>query len=700
MQHPNSEHKPPTIGLLRALSGLLPACLGLLTAVPIGDACLEHPRSHDALECRGFARMAIPAASCRAAEPPEELGYLPKAYIDTMVMRAFYGLNEATAYEGFKNRREKSIEEAKHIAHKLRKAAEHDPNKRYILWKVSELENQIILEENEMLEKKKRERLVVTNHLVDAFNVETTRKRPDFATLHNIQSQMERVDPGKASEIGWLIKDRASSLGQVVMHNARTALQNGNISAARSELDYITRNLNYLNISLGSYGQLTGALQSRLDVNREEEYTRKELGKAEQLYRDGRLGSAGELLERAGTRLAVMKSAMQPRPWSHLESRRRKLLADVEQVEDSLVRANLAVLRHRGIDPAVSYMNRVLKPREVSRTKTAIVNTRIIQALLRKKHEEEARDTVISPELLSLTKSSGDRSLGMDAIKDKARRVAKARADSIRAVREKEERKERKRLEAQRKRRERREARKARRLARKKRREQKKLARQQRKREEQLAKERMKERERRKREEEARRRKEREMRRQQQLAEQRRMREERLAKERMRERERGKREEEARQRRAQQQRKQQRLAEQRRMREEAEERMKKREQEKRDDEARSVSVERGAPRPTQQQPQPVLAARTPTQPTEAPMQSLEEASRDLRRENERNKEEAKDDLVEIYTLLEKDMIRRAYNKFTAREAFLREHLHPEAFHVLKQTVVKTFEYLVNNSPRR
>ena len=82
------------------------------------------------------------------------------------------------------------------------------------------------------------------------------------------------------------------------------------------------------------------------------------------------------------------------------------------------------------------------------------------------------------------------------------------------------------------------------------------------------------------------------------------------------------------------------------------------------------------------------------------MQSLEEASRDLRRENERNKEEAKDDLVEIYTLLEKDMIRRAYNKFTAREAFLREHLHPEAFHVLKQTVVKTFEYLVNNSPRR
>ncbi|MDD5674816.1 MAG: hypothetical protein PHC61_11670, partial [Chitinivibrionales bacterium] len=78
-------------------------------------------------------------------------GYVQQSYVDSLVQDAFYGFNEAAAASSqadAKQKKQEAIAGAKEVAHKLRALAQNDPNQKYILWRLSELEGQIYLEEN------------------------------------------------------------------------------------------------------------------------------------------------------------------------------------------------------------------------------------------------------------------------------------------------------------------------------------------------------------------------------------------------------------------------------------------------------------------------------------------------------------------------------------------------------------------------
>jgi hypothetical protein len=85
---------------------------------------------------------------------------------------------------------EEAVASAKRIAVKLRKLAEYDQNRKYILFKTGELENQIYLEEEGLLLEKEQYRQKSANDLIPLFNAELGKQRPDFKNLWSIQKQM------------------------------------------------------------------------------------------------------------------------------------------------------------------------------------------------------------------------------------------------------------------------------------------------------------------------------------------------------------------------------------------------------------------------------------------------------------------------------------------------------------------------------
>ena len=83
---------------------------------------------------------------------------------------------------------EDAISSAKQTAARLKSIARGNPNEKYILWKVGELESQIYLEESGMLLEKNQRRQKQVNDLVGPFNTEIG-KRSRSTSLADLYHQ-------------------------------------------------------------------------------------------------------------------------------------------------------------------------------------------------------------------------------------------------------------------------------------------------------------------------------------------------------------------------------------------------------------------------------------------------------------------------------------------------------------------------------
>ena len=84
---------------------------------------------------------------------------------------------------------EDAISSAKQIASRLKNLAKGDPNEKYVLWKVGELERQIHLEESGLVLEKSQNRQKLMNDLVGPFNAEIAKRRPYFSVLSELHDQ-------------------------------------------------------------------------------------------------------------------------------------------------------------------------------------------------------------------------------------------------------------------------------------------------------------------------------------------------------------------------------------------------------------------------------------------------------------------------------------------------------------------------------
>ncbi len=354
--------------------------------------------------------------------------FLSQDYVDTTVTRAFYAFVAANKGAGGEYTQETAIRKAKQTVSMLRKKAETDPNKRYILWRISELESQILLEEEEVEIKNQYKRVQEINKLVNLFNKELDNKgEPSFGTLHAIHATMTSIDVNHANELADLINGHNRYISQELRSRMRQHLNSKNYSKAEKEYAYAIKNRRYLNISeydLNFWG-------AKIQQKQTADYLKKNLGKQlsdlEDLARDNALSRARRSLE---ILTIEVSNASKHHDRSFVSRARTKVstMGDkLVRIEDSLVAYNISLIKQGDTDPAIRYMNKTLRPAGVVPEKVAKVDRAIIAAGGERQLSGKTQAGV-SKEMESFGFSGGIRDQAMRGLKEKIQR----KKDSLR----------------------------------------------------------------------------------------------------------------------------------------------------------------------------------------------------------------------------------------------------------------------------
>src|SRR5512133_386477 len=278
--------------------------------------------------------------------------YVKQETIDTTVMKGFFVLTEAASLAGVGFRQQEAIQTARRLANDLKRKAKGDPNERYILWKVNELEAQIYLEERDLQLQKQQQGQITVNNLIARYNAEVGKARPDFATLKKLHTHIGALDPAKGNEIADSYNSRYRSISREVIYSIEKCVLAGNDSKAREELGYCLRNKNYLSISNTQYYQVESRVDGLSNAYSEKPLIEKETDSAETAIRLNRFGDARTLLFSAEYRLKNVIQYFPQTTRTPLSTRITKVNRRLAQKEDSLVNVNLSILNKNGIKAA------------------------------------------------------------------------------------------------------------------------------------------------------------------------------------------------------------------------------------------------------------------------------------------------------------------------------------------------------------
>ena len=354
--------------------------------------------------------------------------YLSQEYVDTMVQNAFYGFVQASEYGGAEWMQTRAIEKAKKIATKLKRLAKGDPNRRYVLWRVGELEQQIYYEEEEVLLKKMYKNQKAINILCDKFNVEVGKRRPSFSNLIAIHSSMLDLNPHKADELAWLIEDRDRNISREVSFALERFLLFGAYDKAKKEYDYVKKNRKYLFISDGKFESFENRMRKKNEADNIMANIDKYYGDIISEIKRTNIASARWNIECFQDRINKVHTMLPYKEYSKFKKKINRLTEIIAQKEDSLVYQNMMLLHAKKIDEAIDYMENVLRKRGVSNDKIAMVNRTILE--LPGSKRVSAADKSVDKELMALASLPTDAngfSFGDVAAK------TKAKMDSVRA---------------------------------------------------------------------------------------------------------------------------------------------------------------------------------------------------------------------------------------------------------------------------
>jgi hypothetical protein len=387
-----------------------------------------HIRWYYALMCASFF-LAFGGARSFAAEGN---AYISQTYIDTLIQQAYYSLNATEEVSRAAPRKDAAIAEAKRIVAKLKKIAEGDRNRKYILWKVGELESQIYLEEKGLLLEKDQKRRMEVNELISPFNKELSQSRPDFTALDYLYTRMKDLDAAKAGELEYSIRDRRKGLSREIVAAIDLCIEKGDFDRAREDLAYCKNNQAFLDVSLTRYSTLSAKVQAHVSVDNEKTFIIANLTKADIACGHNDLNAARAIMKTIDVRLDGIKGVLYQREWDKLYFGSKKIGRTIEHKEDSLVSLNLSLLKNQGVGAATEFSDSILKKWDVAPEKIGKVNYAILEVAVAQKKKDDYQNKDVE----ALIDNQQDSGSMMDDILVAAKTKAKAKADSVRMAKE------------------------------------------------------------------------------------------------------------------------------------------------------------------------------------------------------------------------------------------------------------------------
>lgn len=357
--------------------------------------------------------------------------YLSQTYVDSSIGRAFYLLNEATSMAGVGFRQKEAIDEARRIANNIKQLAKGDPNERYVLWKASELEAQLYLEEKDLVLQQLNKGQISVNQLISRYNLEVGRVRPDFASLKRLHMQISHLDATKANEMASSYNKRHRAISRELLFSLEKAIMSGDLKKAREELGYCLRNKTYLGISDSKYSQLEKQVEGLTLADEKKPFIEKDLADARNALKLNQLNIAREKVASANHFFSGIKPYLSQDESSGLSSSISLTTRMLTSKEDSLVQVNLSILKNKGVQAANDYLKNTLRPSGVSRDKAAYVDNAIL--------------SISAPDTSKITREIGkmadseesevdENSTALTDLLAAAKRKAQIKMDSIRAI--------------------------------------------------------------------------------------------------------------------------------------------------------------------------------------------------------------------------------------------------------------------------
>jgi len=355
--------------------------------------------------------------------------FLSQAYIDTTIQTAYYGFIAANKEAGGSTQAS-AIQRAKSVVSELKKLAEDDPNKRYILWRLSELEAQIGLEEEEVALKQRYAAVKKINELVEIFNKEVLQERPNFANLHTLHERMSIVDVSKTNEFADIINQKNRSVTFNMKQAVNNALADNDYAKAENIYNYIVENRKYLNVSSADVEAWRKSIQAKKDADYLKANIDNRIAFVNGIVSKNRLSEARRHIEVLN---GDLKGASALLTQSFISSSRMKLdnlSTIIDRREDSLVQYGYRLVDDKKYREATTFLNEVLFPAGVDRNKTAGIDRAIIE------EGGGKRTTTTYNSTLTFQNVSEE---GAMAMNNEMKQKVKSKTDSIRLVNEAED---------------------------------------------------------------------------------------------------------------------------------------------------------------------------------------------------------------------------------------------------------------------
>jgi len=358
--------------------------------------------------------------------------YINQLYVDTTIQRAYYNLSSATDVAGMGPKMEQAISYAKQVIERLKNIAHGNPNEKYILWKVGELESQVYLEENGLLLEKQNKKQKLVNDLVKDFNAAIARRRPDFASLDRIWQEANAIDGAAGFDMRQSLTSRKKNIAKEAVASLDNAVDNGDYDVARIEVVYLRENLDDLGISLSEFSMLKAKMLAKVTVESDREFMVSYSRKIEEFLAKNDFGEARPALAVFKDRVDGLRGQVMSKEWDRYFFKNKRLSETLQRKEDSLVKANLVILGARGITEANAYLDTVVKRLGVGHEKIGRIDLAILERAMANK---KLQDTTVIKELASMPRAIPDDSstLFVDLV-SAAKKKAQARQDSAKAL--------------------------------------------------------------------------------------------------------------------------------------------------------------------------------------------------------------------------------------------------------------------------
>jgi hypothetical protein len=317
----------------------------------------------------------------KGASTPTAGKYIGKDYIDTTVQRAIFMVNDAANTAGVGFRQKEAIAQAKQIAKNLRAEVKGDPNERYAIWKVGELEWLIYLEEKDIVLQKVKQGQATLQQLISSFNTEVGKPRPDFKSLARFRAQMADIDTRRVREIDALMARRSARVSHEATVAIEKALMCADPATAEQEFRYCLRNQKYLILADDKFDRLESRVSACQRSRDEMPLVKAGADSAGSFLKGNRLGEARDAIDMAKNRLVDIRGCAPVKEAGEYMARLNLCERDLGRQEDSLVRVNLELLKSPGgADAANLFLDNVLRKTGVCHEKIARVDQAILAA--------------------------------------------------------------------------------------------------------------------------------------------------------------------------------------------------------------------------------------------------------------------------------------------------------------------------------